>query len=418
MAAGGRIIGRHCYEVSHGYAVPCDQAGEIVPAAPRQRSRATSSASCTCITRRAARSTCRWTSTRCATARGDLAVRRADVVRTGARAASSTQRTRGPGAVVRRDDGAACRAWRAPTRRCCCSARRAPARRWWRARSTRRAPARNAPFVAVDCSGPRRDAGRERTVRAREGRVHRRARTQGRTRRGGCRRHAVPRRGRRHPARPAGEAAATARDRHVPPRRRRRAAARELPADRRDASRPAAARARRAVPRRPVLPPRRLPDPAAATARAPRGHSRCSRSRCCRAIGAAHAHTLARTRSSACAATTTPATSASCATSSSAPACSRTVTRSSRGTCRRRSVSRCAAAAQRALSCATPSAGRSRTRWPRHAAHGGNSRAHSASASERCIASCARYGLGLKSQAQRKSPRRLLVGGFCLRAWQ
>jgi transcriptional regulator with PAS, ATPase and Fis domain len=34
MAADGQIIGRHCYEVSHGYGVPCDQAGE---SCPRQR---------------------------------------------------------------------------------------------------------------------------------------------------------------------------------------------------------------------------------------------------------------------------------------------------------------------------------------------------------------------------------------------
>ncbi len=34
MAADGEIVGRHCYEVSHGYGVPCDQAGE---SCPRQR---------------------------------------------------------------------------------------------------------------------------------------------------------------------------------------------------------------------------------------------------------------------------------------------------------------------------------------------------------------------------------------------
>ena len=27
----GDVVGRHCYEVSHGYAVPCDQAGESCP---------------------------------------------------------------------------------------------------------------------------------------------------------------------------------------------------------------------------------------------------------------------------------------------------------------------------------------------------------------------------------------------------
>jgi transcriptional regulator with PAS, ATPase and Fis domain len=34
MAADGDVVGRHCYEVSHGYGVPCDQAGE---SCPRQR---------------------------------------------------------------------------------------------------------------------------------------------------------------------------------------------------------------------------------------------------------------------------------------------------------------------------------------------------------------------------------------------
>jgi DNA-binding NtrC family response regulator len=29
--AGGEVVGRHCYEASHGYAVPCDQAGETCP---------------------------------------------------------------------------------------------------------------------------------------------------------------------------------------------------------------------------------------------------------------------------------------------------------------------------------------------------------------------------------------------------
>jgi len=31
FAVTGDIVGRHCYEVSHGYAVPCDQAGESCP---------------------------------------------------------------------------------------------------------------------------------------------------------------------------------------------------------------------------------------------------------------------------------------------------------------------------------------------------------------------------------------------------
>ncbi|MCM2313302.1 MAG: sigma-54-dependent Fis family transcriptional regulator [Steroidobacteraceae bacterium] len=31
FADGGDVVGRHCYEVSHGYAVPCDEAGELCP---------------------------------------------------------------------------------------------------------------------------------------------------------------------------------------------------------------------------------------------------------------------------------------------------------------------------------------------------------------------------------------------------
>jgi transcriptional regulator with PAS, ATPase and Fis domain len=31
FATGGEVVGRRCYEVSHGYAVPCDQAGESCP---------------------------------------------------------------------------------------------------------------------------------------------------------------------------------------------------------------------------------------------------------------------------------------------------------------------------------------------------------------------------------------------------
>ena len=31
MTAGKEVLGRRCYEVSHGYTVPCDQAGESCP---------------------------------------------------------------------------------------------------------------------------------------------------------------------------------------------------------------------------------------------------------------------------------------------------------------------------------------------------------------------------------------------------
>ena len=74
------------------------------------------------------------------------------------------------------------------------------------------APAQRAqatPFVAVNCAAIPR-AGRERAVRPREGRVHRRQCAAHRTLRGGARRHALPGRGRRHAARDAGQSAARA----------------------------------------------------------------------------------------------------------------------------------------------------------------------------------------------------------------
>ena len=42
--------------------------------------------------------------------------------------------------------------WRRRRRPCCCAARPAPARRWWRARSTSTARARSRPFVRVNCA--------------------------------------------------------------------------------------------------------------------------------------------------------------------------------------------------------------------------------------------------------------------------
>ena len=38
FADGGRVCGRHCYEVSHQYRVPCDQLGEICPVAEARAS--------------------------------------------------------------------------------------------------------------------------------------------------------------------------------------------------------------------------------------------------------------------------------------------------------------------------------------------------------------------------------------------
>ena len=61
-------------------------------------------------------------------------------------------------------------------RRSSSPARRAPARSWSPARSTPLSRARDGPFVAVNCARAARRAARERAVRPREGRVHRRRR--------------------------------------------------------------------------------------------------------------------------------------------------------------------------------------------------------------------------------------------------
>ena len=119
---------------------------------------------------------------------------------------------------------------------------------------------------------------RERAVRPRARCLHRRNAQARRPLRAGRRRHAVSGRGRRAAARAAGQAAARAAGRRVragrqlphPPRRRSRGRG-DQPGARR-------AGARGRVPRGPLLPPERVPDPAAAAARARRGHS-CSWSR-------------------------------------------------------------------------------------------------------------------------------------------
>ena len=59
-------------------------------------------------------------------------------------------------------------------RRCCSRARAAPARNSSRARSTRNRRAAARPFVAVNCARDPRTAARERALRTREGRLHRR----------------------------------------------------------------------------------------------------------------------------------------------------------------------------------------------------------------------------------------------------
>ena len=119
-----------------------------------------------------------------------------------------------------------------------------------------------------------RHAVRVGNLRLREGRVHRRARPQAGPPRARQRRHAVPRRDRRHVAHRAGEAVARARGAPLRAPRRQQVDLGRFPADLGDQPPARAVRARRTLPRGPVLPRQRVRHPAAVAARAPGGHSR------------------------------------------------------------------------------------------------------------------------------------------------
>ncbi len=116
-------------------------------------------------------------------------------------------------------------------------------------------------------------ADRERAVRPREGLVHRRDRARRRPLRASASRHPVPRRDRRHAARSADAAPARAAAGRIHHRRRPHADPRRCADHRRDPSRPAPAHPSGPVPRGLVLSPQRGADPAAAAARAQRGHT-------------------------------------------------------------------------------------------------------------------------------------------------
>ena len=154
---------------------------------------------------------------------------------------------------------------------------------------------RKGPFVAAQHGGDPARADRERAVRPRARRLHRRRAALGRQVRAGRRRHAVPRRDRRHAARGADPPAARAAGRRVHHGRRPHADQGQCPHRRRDPSRPAPADPAGPVPRGSVLSPERRADPPAAAARAARRHSRAGqplpargdastacRPRCCR----------------------------------------------------------------------------------------------------------------------------------------
>ena len=90
--------------------------------------------------------------------------------------------------------------------------------------------------------------------------------------RAGQQRHAVPRRNRRHVAARPGQAAARARGAALRTARRQHADRRELPAHFRDQPPARSVRARRAVPRGPLLPRQRVLDPAAVAPRTRQRH--------------------------------------------------------------------------------------------------------------------------------------------------
>ncbi len=94
-------------------------------------------------------------------------------------------------------------------------------------------------------------------VRPREGLVHRRGRAQDRSDRAGRRRHALPGRDRRPGEAPPGEAAARARDAHLPARRRREGDPDELPSGVGHEPSPAGAGRGGRVPGRSLLPHQR-----------------------------------------------------------------------------------------------------------------------------------------------------------------
>ena len=97
---------------------------------------------------------------------------------------------------------------------------------------------RGPPLRRRQLRRPPRDAARVGAVRPQAGRLHRRGRGAERPVRGGVRRHDLPRRGGRHPAAHAGEAAARAAGAHVRAPRREPARLRGRPDHRGDERRP------------------------------------------------------------------------------------------------------------------------------------------------------------------------------------
>ena len=133
-------------------------------------------------------------------------------------------------------------------------------------------PRKERTFVRVDAAALPAHLARERAVRLRARRVHRRRRSKDRPLRARPSRHALPRRSGRHPARAAAEAAARAAGARVRATRQHADAARRRPGDCRHQPRPRGDGGRRHVSKRSLLPAERLPDPGAAAAGASRRH--------------------------------------------------------------------------------------------------------------------------------------------------
>ena len=107
-------------------------------------------------------------------------------------------------------------------------------------------PRKNKPFVPLNCAELERERARERAVRPRQGGLHRRRPRPHRPVPVRQRRHALPRRDRRHADLDPGQAAPRARDRRDRPRRHQRADQGQRPADLGDQPRPGRRHRRRA----------------------------------------------------------------------------------------------------------------------------------------------------------------------------
>ena len=182
----------------------------------------------------------------------------------------------------------------------------------------RRTPRRcDGAFVEINCATRPREPARERAVRPRARRVHRRQGAEARAVRGSGRRDVVPRRGRRDAGGDAGEAAARARGDDVPAAGRHARSVGRRPHRRGDQQGAGRRGPARALSPGPLSPAGRVPHPRAAAARSARGHPAAGAPLPGAVRGADEeaGGPASRPRRSGCwRRTTTPATCGSCAT--------------------------------------------------------------------------------------------------------